>query len=96
MYESEARYDEPQAGSRFDQAMTDLMGALDRAEKNWEVVAQRLTRFLGETVPTEEEARLKAAAPIATSSAVRGLYDLVERVRDFSERIGRVSQRLEL
>jgi hypothetical protein len=96
MYEPEATYrDEAKAESRFVQAMHELAESLDRAEKNWEMIAMRLTQFMGDGVPRDETA-LKAAPPVATSSAVRGLYDLVGRVRDFSDRIARVQERLEL
>lgn len=96
MYESEGIYrDEPQAASRFQAAMHELAEALDRAEKNWEVIAMRLTQFLGDTVPKDDNV-LKAAPPAASSAAVRGLYDLTERLREFSGRMARVEERLEL
>lgn len=94
MYENEYR-DEAQAVSRFDQALEELTTSLDRCEKNWEMVAMRLTRFLGDTVPKDENV-LKAAPPVATSAGVRALYDLTERLRDFSGRLQRVQERLEL
>lgn len=96
MYENEASYrDEPKAESQFIQATHELSESLERAEKNWEMIAVRLTQFMGEGVPKDETA-LKAAPPVATSSAVRGLYDLIGRTRDFSDRMARVRERLEL
>lgn len=94
MYENEYR-DDPKPASRFQQAMDELTTSLDRCEKNWEIIAMRLTQFLGDTVPKEDNV-LSAAPPVATSAAVRGLYDLTGRLRDFSDRLQRVQERLEL
>ena len=96
MYEPESVYrDEPQVASRHAEAMGELSGALDQAEKYWDRVAQRLAPFVGEGVPREENV-LKAAPPVATSAAVRGIYELAQRVREFAGRMDRVGERLEL
>jgi hypothetical protein len=75
----------------------DLEEAVSMAEKRWEMVAMRLTPWLGQTEPSDvpPSERLQAM-PAGTSNAVTQLRQLVGRLEDFGERITRVEQRLEL
>jgi hypothetical protein len=70
--------------------------ALAQAEKQWEVLAKRLTPFLGKDEPHTEQAERLAAVARGSSPGVMELRHLLERLEEFTGRMRRVHGRLEL
>jgi hypothetical protein len=95
---STARYDEVEhTDTPLAVVSRELEMTLGQVEKEWEMLAMRLTPFLGKEEPRADAPETRLVAMTRGSSpAVTELRHLVERLEEFTGRMRRVHGRLEL
>lgn len=94
-YAAEYAIENATGDSPMAEAMVLLNRHLEATEKEWEALRERLGPYLAPEAPTPEDTSIRAV-PAGRSPAVAELFEFVQRLAMFRDRIGKVRSRIEL